>query len=73
MEPQRKDSLKRLKRQFQLEIKKQYPTVEKFCFENNLPKSTVSRLLEDGYYSLTLETLFRVAIALNKSLEIKLK
>ena len=66
------DSLKTYRRQLEKEIAAKYPTVEKFCFENDLPKSTVSRLLK-GRTHLRIETLQRIAKAVGRKVEIRLK
>ena len=55
------------------EIRNQYPSIEKFCFENDIDKSILSRFLSRKQKDFKVQTLKRIAKGLNKSLEIKLK
>jgi predicted transcriptional regulator len=54
-------------------IKKRYKTVEEFCWEKNIPKSVLSRLLSGKQTEFHLETLTRIAKALGKKVVIRLE
>lgn len=54
-------------------IKKRYKTVEEFCWEKEIPKSVLSRLLSGKQTEFHLETLVRVARALGKKVTIRLE
>ncbi len=45
-------------------ILKEYPSIEKFCFENNLPKSSVNDVIR-GYRFPSLRTIMRIGAALD--------
>ncbi len=61
------------RKQVYLDIKKQYPSVERFCLENDIDKSILSRLLRGKQKDFRLSTLHRIAQGLDKAIEIKLK
>ena len=67
------DPLDTLRTQIKREIGKEYPTVERFCFENDIQKSVLSRLLSGRQKEFKIKTLKRIAEALNKSVEIRLR
>ena len=63
-----KDHLKKFRKKAHGAILEDYPTIEKFCFENDLNKSTVCRFLRGE--TAAVETLARIAEALGKTLDI---
>ncbi len=65
--------LENFRKQVYLAIKKQYPSVEKFCFENDIDKSILSRFLSGKQKDFKISTLHRIAQGLDKTVEIKLK
>ena len=65
--------LQELKKDIKLSILEQYPTIENFCFINDLPKATISRLLSEADPNFTMQTLMKVAHALGKTVEMRLK
>jgi len=67
------DPLETLRNQVRKEIEKNYPTIEQFCFENDISKSILSRLLSGKQKEFKLETLIRITEALGKNLEIRFK
>ncbi len=64
-------------RMFKLKLKKaiskEYPTIEKFCFENDIHKSTISRLLSGKRTEFKIKTLQKIAKAIKKKLVINVK
>ena len=52
-------------------IKRDYPTVEQFCWDNDLNKATVSNFL-GGKKDFQLSTLVKIADAVGKKLMIRL-
>jgi hypothetical protein len=58
-------------RQQLTEIIAEYPTVERFCWDNNLNKATVSNFLR-GKKDFQLSTLVKIANTLGKRLTIRL-
>ncbi|MGE4106312.1 MAG: helix-turn-helix domain-containing protein [Bacteriovoracia bacterium] len=54
-------------------IQKKYPSVEKFCFEEDFHKSTLSRLLTGKRTEFQIATLKRIADALGKRLVVRLE
>ena len=67
------DPLDTFRTQIKREIKKEYPTIERFCFENDIQKSILSRLLSGKQREFKIKTLTRIAKALNKAVEIRVK
>ena len=67
------DSLKKFRKEVYSEITKQYPSIEKFCFENDISKSILSKLINGKQGGFELTTLDRIAKALHKSVEVRLK
>ena len=66
--------LEKFRKKVHKAILEEYPSIEKFCFENDLPKSTVCRFLRgEGGYGYEVRTLIRIAYSLNKWVEIDLK
>ena len=65
--------LDKFRTQVKREIKKNYPSVERFCFENDISKSILSRLLSGKQKEFKLNTLQRIANALEKQVDIILK
>ena len=59
--------------QIKREIKKKYPTIERFCFENDIQKSILSRLFSGKQREFKIKTLVRIAKALNKNVEVRIK
>lgn len=54
-------------------IRAQYPSVEKFCFEEDFQKSTLSRLLSGKRTEFQIATLMRIARALGKKVTVRLE
>ena len=54
-------------------IQKRYPSVEKFCFEEDFHKSTLSRLLSGKRTEFQIATLMKIARVLGKRLVIRLE
>lgn len=74
MQPNKKcDPLAPFRAQVAELIRKNYPTVEKFCFEEGFHKSTLSRLLNGKRTEFQVATLEKIAKALGKKLVIKLE
>lgn len=73
MQQGKKCPLEEFKKQVHSEIKKQYSSIEKFCFENDIDKSILSRFLSGKQKDFKVETLKRIAYGLDKSLEIKMR
>ena len=67
------DPLAALRTQVQGQIEKKYPSVEKFCFEEDVHKSTLSRLLSGKRTEFQIATLKKIADALGKKLVIRLE
>lgn len=56
------------------EILKSYPSVDKFCLENDFSKGAISRLLSGKHRdAVSLRTLHKIALALEMDVEIRLK
>ena len=51
-------------------IDAEYPTIERFCFENDLNKSTMSRLLTKSGEEFQVKTLAKIAKAAGMCLRI---
>ncbi len=68
-----RDPYRRIKKDLKRMILKQYPTVESFCFENDIHKSTISRLLSGKRIEFKIATLQKIAQSLNKELIIDMK
>ena len=73
MQPKKDDPLVHFRRQVRELIRKQYPTVEKFCFEEDFQKSSLSRLLSGKRTEFKIATLMKIARALGKKLVIRLE
>ena len=73
MQHSQKYPLESFRKQVHLEIEKQYVSVEKFCFENDIDKSILSRFLSGKQKDFKVRTLCRIAQGLDKTIEIKLK
>ena len=71
MEKDSRDYFKKFRGKAHKRILSQYPTIEKFCFENDLNKSTVCRFLRGE--TAAVETLAKIAEALGKGLDIDMK
>jgi|GEM_PF-1159610 len=67
------DPLETMRKQVNDLIRKNYPTIEKFCFEEDFQKSSLSRLLNGKRAEFRIATLKRIADALGKKLVIKLE
>jgi len=67
------DALKEFRRQVADLINKKYPSVEKFCFEEDFQKSTLSRLLSGKREEFQIATLKKIAKALGKKVVIRLE
>ena len=67
------DPLAQLRAQVKQLIDKNYPSVEKFCFEEDFQKSTLSRLLSGKRSEFQIATLRKIAAALDKKLVIRLE
>lgn len=70
-EKKQPDPLAEIRKQIKKAIYEQYPTVEKFCYENDFQKSTISRFLNGYRLEYKISTLARIAEALGKKLVIK--
>ena len=66
-----KKALAPIKQQVKDLIEKNYPTVEQFCWDNDLNKATISNFLNDKK-DFRVSTLVQIANALDKKLVIKL-
>ena len=71
MKAGKNDLLDYFRREIMNEIKK-YPTTEKFCFENGIDKSVISRLLSGKQADFQTSTLDKIADALGKKIELRL-
>ena len=67
------DPLAVLRRQVRAAISEQYPTVEKFCYENDFHKSTISRFLNGERLEYKITTLAGIAEALGKKFVVKIE
>jgi hypothetical protein len=65
------EALSLMRRQVKELIAKSYPTVEKFCWDNDLSKATLSNFLL-GKKDFQVSTLAKIARALNKKITIRL-
>ena len=72
MKKEKKDVLAALRKEVLVEIKKNYSTVEQFCWDNDVNKATLSNFLNNKK-DFRVSTLAQIAEALDKSIEIKLK
>ena len=59
--------------QMKKEILKSYPSIEKFCLENDFSKGTFSLFLNGKRNAVSLRTLHKIATALGMEVEIRLK
>ena len=73
MQPKKDDPLAQFRKQVDESIRKKYPTVEKFCFEEDFQKSSLSRLLNGKRTEFKIATLMKLAHALGKKLVIRLE
>jgi hypothetical protein len=73
MQPKNYDPLAVMRQQVEELIEKNYPSVEKFCFEEDFHKSTLSRLLTGKRTEFQIATLKRIADSLGKRLSIRLE
>lgn len=53
-------------------IDQKYPTIEKFAYENDLSKSTLSRFLNGERKEYSVVTLSKIARALGKKITLRL-
>ena len=67
-----KDPLSPMRAQVENLIRKEYSTVEQFCWDKDLNKATVSNFLR-GKKDFQLSTLVKIANALGKTLRVVLK
>ena len=70
------DPLAKFRSKARAAILSEYPSIENFCFANDLPKSTVSRLFspqDKGTIGFQVKTLLGVTKALGKNLDIDIK
>jgi transcriptional regulator with XRE-family HTH domain len=67
-----KDPFMLIRKQINQSISEQYATVERFAFENDLSKSTLSRFLNGARKEYSVLTLAKIANALGKKLILKL-
>ncbi len=67
------DSLNLFRKDVSDLIRKNYPTVEKFCYEEGFEKSLLSRLLSGKRSEFKIKTLKRIAKVLGKKVVIKLE
>ena len=73
MQPKKYDPFSEFRREVAQLIRKGYPSVEKFCYENDLTKSTLSRLLSGKRSEFQIATLVKIAAVLKKKLVIRLE
>jgi hypothetical protein len=66
------DVLVALRKEVLIEIKKNYSTVEQFCWDNDLNKATVSNFLNNRK-DFRVSTLKQIANALGREINITLK
>ncbi len=66
------DPLEEFRREVKNEILKNYSTIEEFCFDKDLNKATLSNFFRNKK-DTQISTLFKIAKALDKKLELKLK
>ena len=66
------DPLSAMRKKVETEIHKAYPTVEQFCWDNDLSKATVSNFLR-GKKDFQVSTLIKIADALGMKLTIRLE
>lgn len=66
------DPLAGLRKEILGEIRKRYQTVERFCWENDLNKATLSNFLNNKK-DFRISTLVQIASALGRDLKIKLE
>ncbi|OFZ55757.1 MAG: hypothetical protein A2428_03675 [Bdellovibrionales bacterium RIFOXYC1_FULL_54_43] len=71
MQKKGNDPLEQMRTQVREAISKAYPTVEDFCWENELSKATLSNFLNDKK-DFQISTLIKIANALRKKLTIRL-
>lgn len=67
-----KDALASLRKEVLTDIKKNYKSVEEFCWENNVNKATISNFLNNKK-DFRVSTLQKIAEALDKDLDIRFK
>lgn len=76
MQPKKRpgyDPLSDLRTQVKELALKKHRTLEKFCYEEDIQKSTVSRLVNGQRTEFRIETLMKVAAALGKKLVIRIE
>lgn len=66
------DVLAALRKEVLVEIKKNYSTVEQFCWDKDLNKATLSNFINDKK-DFRISTLVQIASAVGKELQIRLK
>lgn len=66
------DHLASFRKEVLTEIRKNYSTVEQFCWENDLNKATLSNFLNNKK-DFRISTLAQIAQALGRELEVRLK
>jgi lambda repressor-like predicted transcriptional regulator len=71
MKYDKSDVLAAFRKEVLAEIKKRSPTVEQFCWENDLNKATLSNFLNNKK-DFRISTLAQIAHALGKELKISL-
>ena len=67
------DILDTFRTQMKREILKSYPSIDKFCLENDFDKGAFSRILNGKRNTASLRTLYKIAIAFGMEVEIRLK
>jgi predicted XRE-type DNA-binding protein len=67
------DPLANLRKEVRSIITKKYKSVEEFCWENEIHKSTISRLLNGKRTEFQMATLVRIAEALGKKISVRLE
>lgn len=72
MRRRNEDTLEPLRKALQSRIAADYASVEDFCWDKNLNKATISNFLNDRK-DFQLSTLRKIAEALGKRLEIRLR
>jgi predicted transcriptional regulator len=68
-----KDPFSLIRKQIKKQISEQYSTVERFAFENDVPKSTLSRFLNGSRKEYSVISLVKIAKALGKHLTLKIE
>lgn len=67
------DPFATIRKQIKELIARDYPTIEKFAYENDISKSTLSRFLNGTRKEYSVITLAKIARALGKKITIRLE